>query len=1093
MWTTTMHEGPADAEARAAALDPTRSFIVEAAAGSGKTTLLTQRLLVLLARVAQPEEVVAITFTRKAAAEMRGRVLDALASAVEPDASTPAAVLTQRLARAVLTRDAQHGWHLRENPARLRIATIDAVTANLVRRLPLLIGDAGSRRVSDDASELYRRAARRTLLEAETEDVAWAAPVRQLLAHLDNDWRRAEQLLVDMLARRDQWLDLVGGPPDRARLAAGLEALVDAEFSALAEGCTPTLRTQLVALAHAAGRELQSRDGELSAPVLLEFSGAATDRAGWCAVAGLLLTQKGDLRARLDRRCGLPTDPVAADAYRACFADLAAALEGDSVWIAALNACRELPRTGYDDTQFELLTALFATLRVAAAHWAVASAEAQRTDFTEIALAALTALGGTEDPSDLALALDYRISHLLVDEFQDTSRLQYALLERLTAGWTGSDGRTLFLVGDPLQSIYRFRDADVRLYLRTAATGVLGNIELTALRLNANFRTTPQVLSWLNHALPRAFAAAGPELPPFRPFAAARTTVPGGGVFVHVTDEPGAAARAVEIVAAHRARVPDATIAVLVRSRAQLGDLPTALVAAGIPIAATDIDPLAEVPVVNDLMALTRALYALTDRTAWLAVLRAPWCGLGLDDLEHLCGDARDALVWDLMGDDARVAALAVGEATRLTEIRKVLGAALGLRGRVHYAELVERTWNALGGPHCIAHDIERRCAARYFDLLAEYEQEGYELTGNALAAHLAAQFASPAPGTGPAVEIMTVHRAKGLEFDVVIVPELQRAVRAEPRVLLVGHTDGERAVFAPLPASGTKSEPIYEFLRRREQRALRAEGYRLLYVAMTRARDAVHLCGVAPEGDRRRGGSFLDMLWPVIGDDFGRPVAAGTGDATAPRPAARRRLQCVASPPLPTPIEPAARVALEFEWASPLAKHIGTVTHALLQRLDATSAATDAARLGLVRARLRALGVTGADLEDAAREVARAIAATLASPRGRWLLDPAHHDVRAEYRLTAMFEGRAVDVVIDRTFVDGDGVRWIVDYKTGTHLGGDRAAFIASEVERYRPQLELYARVFAALEARPIALGLYFPRFDGWRAWRAGEHPDRP
>ena len=202
-----------DAAARSAALDPNRSFIVEAAAGSGKTSLLTQRFLGLLARVTHPESVVAITFTRKAAAEMRSRVLAALALADAADSRDPLQAQLQILARAVVALDREHGWRLRENPARLRIQTIDALTAGLVRRLPLTAGLPSGYAVRDDALELYRSAARRTLLEAEGSNAAWCAAVSDLLDHLDNDWRRAESLLIEMLARRDQWLARIVQPP----------------------------------------------------------------------------------------------------------------------------------------------------------------------------------------------------------------------------------------------------------------------------------------------------------------------------------------------------------------------------------------------------------------------------------------------------------------------------------------------------------------------------------------------------------------------------------------------------------------------------------------------------------------------------------------------------------------------------------------------------------------------------------------------------------------------------------------------------------------------------------------------------------------
>jgi len=116
---------PVDQPQRDAALDPQRSFIVQAPAGSGKTALLTQRFLRLLATVEQPEEIVAITFTRKAAAEMRGRILKALESARGSEPKEAWERGTWRLARSALQHADERGWRLGENPQRLRVRTID--------------------------------------------------------------------------------------------------------------------------------------------------------------------------------------------------------------------------------------------------------------------------------------------------------------------------------------------------------------------------------------------------------------------------------------------------------------------------------------------------------------------------------------------------------------------------------------------------------------------------------------------------------------------------------------------------------------------------------------------------------------------------------------------------------------------------------------------------------------------------------------------------------------------------------------------------------------------------------------------------------
>jgi ATP-dependent helicase/nuclease subunit A len=153
-----------DAEARAEALDITRSFLVEAPAGSGKTGLLIQRFLKLLAAVDDPAEVLAITFTRKATSEMLERVLAQLsAAAAATEAANDFDRATRQLAEAVLARDAQLGWKLLDNPGRFNIRTIDSLSQQIAGALPVLSGSGGAQSPTEDPMSLYREAARRTL------------------------------------------------------------------------------------------------------------------------------------------------------------------------------------------------------------------------------------------------------------------------------------------------------------------------------------------------------------------------------------------------------------------------------------------------------------------------------------------------------------------------------------------------------------------------------------------------------------------------------------------------------------------------------------------------------------------------------------------------------------------------------------------------------------------------------------------------------------------------------------------------------------------------------------------------------------------
>ena len=224
---------PQDNIARGAALDITRSFIVQAPAGSGKTGLLIQRFLALLATVDQPEAIVAITFTKKAAGEILERAIGALRAAgnsAEP--AEPHDALTWRLARRVLERDTALEWHLLEHPARLRILTIDALCNAIARQAPLTVKLGALPGFVEHADPLYAEAAQEELDSATTADASW----QTLLDYLDNDADRVVRLLSTMLGKRDQWLrHLVGNdaPALRAWLEQALATEIEGELSAL--------------------------------------------------------------------------------------------------------------------------------------------------------------------------------------------------------------------------------------------------------------------------------------------------------------------------------------------------------------------------------------------------------------------------------------------------------------------------------------------------------------------------------------------------------------------------------------------------------------------------------------------------------------------------------------------------------------------------------------------------------------------------------------------------------------------------------------------------------------------------------------------
>ena len=287
-----------DAAQRESALDISRSFCVQAPAGSGKTELLTQRLLKLLLVSDRPEDILAFTFTRKAAFEMRQRLLFSLRQE-NPDKLTE---LTNKLARQVLERDTAMQWHLLENPQRLQISTIDSFNVAICAQLPVVSGLGSRVEIVEDARLLYQDAIASLFKRLEGEDDSVTQALAVLLQHLDNNLGRAQELLSHLLQKRDQWLLHILRMQHRGNmqqeLGKNLQLTVSEALQDAAEQLEP-YTSELMALLQFAAENLQ-RDGNDS---LSRFSFSADLPASspehclaWQAIASFLLTNEGSLR-----------------------------------------------------------------------------------------------------------------------------------------------------------------------------------------------------------------------------------------------------------------------------------------------------------------------------------------------------------------------------------------------------------------------------------------------------------------------------------------------------------------------------------------------------------------------------------------------------------------------------------------------------------------------------------------------------------------------------------------------------------------------------------------------------------------------------
>ncbi len=1100
-----------DVTQRQLAVDPERSVIVQAPAGSGKTTLLVERYLGLLAVVEEPEEILAITFTRKAAAEMRHRIL----SFLDPTFASNEPHEQAALAKARAVEDKVSEWGLRDNPQRMLIRTIDSFNHYLARTMPVASQLGPVPAPAENTTALYREAARRVLAEIDSKDPL-ANDLRTLLLWRDHRSRDIEDLLVSLLGKRDQWLRALGvtGTPDRTALEAVLKERVVHELRRASKALNDALVDagiavdELVGLLRFAADSLHN-DGRES--LITQCAGMTAlpgddpvDLPLWQSLADALLTKNGEFRRSITITTGFPPKTPQKDLMVSLLDRI-----GHNVHLAELvHAARNLPDPHYQDDEWAALAALVRVLERAAGELELVFASAGQTDFAGLAAAALRGLGDQESGyTDLALYLDKRIRHILVDEYQDTNWAQYELLEKLVGGWQPDEARSLFLVGDPMQSIYRFREAEVGLFMRTRAQGI-GDQSLESHQLTRNFRSRREIVDWVNDRL-------GPIFPHTENISAGAVAYApsepgrgdGGRVRVlarpNATQEAEAIAEAIGQALDQNRDQPDYKAAIIVRARGHLVEILPALKQRGIAYRAVKLDPLTQRPVVQDLLALTSAIRQPADTAAALAVLRSPVCGLSLADLTALAGDGRqlsdhDAL--ERLNGDARA---------RATRVLHALADAQIQWQRRPLRDLAEGAWHRMGGPLCCERPVtDVKEAQAFFDALSVAENEGLLDDWNDFVELLDGRFTEGDPPSDEVrLEILTMHGAKGLEWDLVVLPGLNRGTRGQDRELLnwlpfTPDEGDEQVLLAPLRSARQARDPALNELIRAEQN--NRDGYehqRLLYVAATRAREQLILSAFldpARDDIKPAAGSLLADLWPTVGGEFLDSLSESAADSpvdndqsvspTLPDQSIRRS-PCGWQPAQPARLDWTPRlpprerdIEIEFNWAGIQARRSGTVIHRLLERVGRIGIENldQAQRDRLLRripALLRAMGSGLAGVNEATPEIARAFERTLDSETGQWILSNRHHQAACELPISGLLDGQLINAVIDRTFIDQDGTRWIIDYKSGYHEGGNLDNFLQEEATRYAVQLSNYRRLFEQMGETNIKTALYLPR----------------
>ena len=552
-----------------------------------------------------------------------------------------------------------------------------------------------------------------------------------------------------------------------------------------------------------------------------------------------------------------------------------------------------------------------------------------------------------------------------------------------------------------------------------------------------------------------------------------------------------------DLILSIRKSAPENSIAILVRARTHLPAIVRQFQEAKIPFKSEEIDPLTSRPAIQDLLALLRALLSYWDRVSWLSILRAPWCGLSLQDLHRLCELDKTSAIWDLLNDPERFSSLSQDGQFRVKTFVQRIRPALKIFPSANFRDLLEACWIQLGGPACVDATTKEDIEVFFNEITNTLENGGLTLLEN-FHRVLENLYASPTVTENNPVQIMTMHKAKGLEFDTVILPGLGKKPNREEKRLVFWMPHGDDILIAPIEEKGGKNSQVYDFLSRLDREKDQFESMRLLYVAATRTKKQLHLFGHVKKNKESHApekNSLLSKLWPHVGEEWLSGLQPEVQGVSSPLPLSEEkhsthRLPAEFQLPAPLPdistgpiTEMAEETDLypEYVWAGSKARFLGNVLHAFFKTIaDQGPEQWLSSNLHRIESQLTtallAEGLSPAQLEPILSTGMRALKNITDDKTGRWILEK-HEDAHSEYPLTGFINPIYINKILDRTFVDSEGVRWIIDYKTGEHQGADLDHYFTEEVKRYKFQLDQYEELFKLKgETRPIKKALYYP-----------------
>jgi ATP-dependent helicase/nuclease subunit A len=1038
-----------DDPVRAEVIDDPSSFIISAPAGSGKTTVLAKRIIKRLLEVNDPNEIIALTFTKKAANEMRDKVQEVLEGKYN-DFAGPF------IQKELNKHSKKNNWddNYIDN---LKIMTLDSLAFQILQKEPLLSKCPKVEGLSEHLDDLYEIAVNEVIKEPQNYH-----DVEKVLLYLNVNHQTIVNEFVEMIKKRDQWLPhliellkLNDNEIEEFYTSSYLKEMsqrIDEVYKLFTDSEIKELRAIYIELKSKKTPELQQQFDPKNAE-------------SWKDLLSLIYTKEHTIRAKFKGEI---------------LEKISKIFNKNINEISILKDFNNVLNEDNIKDIFPIIPALFRLLRLMYAELKIVLKEKNQIDFNEVQLTAIDVL----KKSPIEVVLGHDVSHILVDEFQDTNDSQLEFIERLINNFPNDPNKSMLVVGDPMQSIYRFRKAEVKHFINARRDGI-GGLKLKDKQLESNFRSCKKIIDWCNLNMPMIFPQENPDkgAVPYLPFRYGNHKVKGDGVSTHYlqtnTFTKSSFFRAeakfvVEKIKLLRKEKPGLKIAILTRTRLTVKEILREMQLKEIPFEAIGIDQVKDQQIYQDIMSLTKALYSLDDKTHWIAILRAPWCGLDLKSLALLFEYNHDKNAWDIINDPNIANKLDENNKKRLYFLRDVIARTIEYRGRVSHRFFIESVWRMLMGDKCLRDNDDLEHIDTFLDLIDECSNS-LSINFNKLDKVTDDIYITSNANDINPVVVSTIHAAKGLEYECVILPNLNRRVKPDEKPLIL--LDGDNLI--SIKNNNERTENLFDYNWKKERTRIKNEQIRLLYVAITRAKKECHLIfsinekkieeedeeiiikehtiTKSKDDPNIEGNSLLSILWPIVKDkEIIKIKAENPSENDTSIPELRRlKIEHYYQQIKAHPSAPQHEIKKNYQ------NNIHTFTGILIHKYykliiknqeDINEILSN--KLDFIMAYFNDYSFKPNEIKEAEKVITSSLNSLRNSKDGKWIYQLYQEDImEAEYLFDE--ENSYEKRIPDRTFIH-DKKRWIVDYKVVF-----KAKNLNLEAKEHIAQLKEYEKLF--------------------------------